>query len=359
HLNKDWLPGGFLGVDVFFVISGYLITSILLSEIRDQSFSMLKFWARRVRRIFPALLTVVLTTLAFTYLVVYLPDQYRIGQQAVAALLSYANVFFWAETGDYWGVAAEKSPFLHAWSLAVEEQFYVFFPILLVATQRVARSMTSRAILILTLASFVLYVWGVINYPSATFYLMPTRIWELGVGALVASFHQQIKTFESFNRILPFFGLLCITASYFVFDVIGYGAFLAVLGTALILYNTIRTGVSELLSWPALVHIGKLSYSNYLWPLVFLAKRMGVFSKKSEIIVLVAGIYILSLITYWGIEQPTRRSSKVVPRTLLVWTGVLLVAMFMGYRQRYCKNDFFCSVNLFRDGIHTTAKRLR
>ena len=129
HMGLSWIPGGFIGVDVFFVISGFLITSIIKTELDQGGFSFSNFWARRVRRILPAMIFVSACTLAFAYVFVFLPEQQAIGKQALAALFSVANIYFWLSTGDYWGNASEESPFLHAWSLSVEEQFYLFFPI--------------------------------------------------------------------------------------------------------------------------------------------------------------------------------------------------------------------------------------
>lgn len=136
HLGVGWLRGGYLGVDVFFVISGFLITSILLREMAAGQFSFRRFWSRRVRRILPALLLVTAATLAVTWAMVFPPDRPDIGRQAVATLLSFANFYFWRHANNYWGPQAEDSPFLHAWSLAVEEQFYILFPLYLFALNR-------------------------------------------------------------------------------------------------------------------------------------------------------------------------------------------------------------------------------
>lgn len=127
HMGFSWLSGGYIGVDVFFVISGFLIASILIREIGTDDFSMREFWSRRVRRILPAMLVVIAATLAVTYLFVFKGDHGPIGRQAMSALISITNIYFWKNAGDYWGEAEESSPFLHTSSLSVEEQFYLFF----------------------------------------------------------------------------------------------------------------------------------------------------------------------------------------------------------------------------------------
>jgi peptidoglycan/LPS O-acetylase OafA/YrhL len=136
HLDLPWLRGGFLGVDVFFVISGFLITSIIKGDLESGSFSLRAFWARRIRRIVPALLAVTACTLTATYALGFLPEQQAVGVQALTALFSSANLYFWWTASDYWGGAAEGAPFLHAWSLAVEEQFYLLFPVAIWGVRR-------------------------------------------------------------------------------------------------------------------------------------------------------------------------------------------------------------------------------
>ena len=159
------MPGGFVGVDVFFVISGYLITSIIKKELHVGTFSFRGFWARRIRRILPALVFVTAVTLAISYAFVFRPDQQAIGKEALSALFSIANIYFWQSTGDYWGRAAEKSPFLHAWSLSVEEQFYLLFPIAMWLIVRLRSRWLQSLILYAVVSSLVLFLYGVEGLP--------------------------------------------------------------------------------------------------------------------------------------------------------------------------------------------------
>lgn len=227
NLGAGWLPGGYLGVDVFFVISGFLITSILLREMTAGQFSFKRFWARRVRRIMPALLLVTVATLVATWILVFPPDRPAIGRQAAATLLSVANFYFWRFAGDYWGSQAEDSPFLHAWSLAVEEQFYVFFPVILSLIVRWFPRRIVVGLLAILVGSLCLFIYGVQARPSATFYLLPTRAWELATGAVLAAMMHGPKgsvVARPEAAILAGVGLAATVASYFVVPVLSVWA---------------------------------------------------------------------------------------------------------------------------------------
>ena len=325
HMKLSFLPGGFLGVDVFFVISGFLITSIIKTGLDRGTFSFRDFWARRVRRILPAMTFVTACTLAVSYLFVFRPDQQAIGKQALAALLSVANLYFWRNTGDYWGTAAEESPFLHTWSLSVEEQFYVFFPAAMWLLFRFGTRWMETCIATAAASSFALFLWGLKAYPTPTFYLLPTRVWELATGCLLAvSTIPPVLSGNPQRGVLATFGLGLVVLSYFLVDTLSAGLLLAVAGTALIIAFG-QTGLcNTLLSQPPVVHIGKISYSLYLWhwPVLVLASPVGIDSGGStEKSLLVCITYLLAFGTYQLIEKPTRRTALIVPRILL---GVIL-----------------------------------
>ncbi|MDC3223573.1 acyltransferase [Mariniblastus sp.] len=332
HLGITWIPGGFIGVDVFFVISGFLITSILKRELKQGSFSFRNFWARRIRRILPAMLFVTTATLAFTYLFVFRPHQQAIGLQALFGLLSIANIYFWRNAGDYWGNAAEGSPFLHTWSLSVEEQFYLFFPVLVWLIYRFRPERLNGIISTAVVTSFILFLWGCHAKPSATFYLLPTRIWELGAGCLLAVTLREELGRASKNAVWGNVGFCMIICSYLFFSDLNGALGVAIAGTVLVLAFA-HTGLcNSLLSQPTIVHIGKISYSLYLWhwPVLVLAKKLelisaGLFGK----IIAVCVCFLLAEITYLLIEKPTRRRVGIVPFILLALVIVTSSALWM------------------------------
>ncbi len=182
--------GGFVGVDVFFVISGFLISSLILHELEAGTFSLLSFWERRIRRILPALFVVILATVVAGWFL-FLPEDFeRLGKSIVAQAALASNIYFHLQgltEGGYFATTADTKTLLHTWSLAVEEQFYLFFPILIMVLVRAKRNLLLPVIIGLAIGSFGLSVYGSYAFPSATFFLLPTRAWELLLGALLAA----------------------------------------------------------------------------------------------------------------------------------------------------------------------------
>ncbi|MEZ5385703.1 MAG: acyltransferase [Prosthecobacter sp.] len=176
--------GGYVGVDVFFVISGFLITRLLVRDLERGRFSLLEFWHRRVRRIFPALFVMVLFTVVAGGFLMIPADYKELGQSVVAQSLLVANIFFWDDTG-YFARAAESKPLLHTWSLAVEEQFYVLFPVVLAWLSRSGKAHARRLLGIALLLSFAASLPGPSCFPTTAFYLLPTRAWELLLGGIL------------------------------------------------------------------------------------------------------------------------------------------------------------------------------
>ena len=273
HVFPRLLPGGFAGVDVFFVISGYLITSILLEEIQKGIFSLKRFYLRRVRRLFPALAIVLLVILIVSPLLN--PFSTSTVRSAVTwVLLLSGNIFIWRATGDYWGPNVDENPLLHTWSLGVEEQFYLLFPLTLLLLMRFGRRRAFQLLALFCLGSFLCCVVGTRVRPSAAFYLPLTRAWELLAGCLLA--------FKARNPVAPLaknnrsglwagIGLVLIVISYATLkgdhSFPGFKAALPVLGSVIVIGFTGRgTGAADwLLKRPAMVFIGKISYSLYLW----------------------------------------------------------------------------------------------
>ncbi len=270
HAGVD-LPGGFVGVDIFYVISGFLITKIIVIALHQGSFSFVEFYARRVKRLLPAALLMMLVTLAFGYWMLA-PDKYvELAKATIYASLFLANVWFSMRSG-YFDQSTEISPLVHMWSLAVEEQFYLLFPLLLVLSYRVLRL---RGIFILTAMVFVfslsLSVLASSRYPNFSFYLLPTRAWELAVGGMLVFLslgrcRNAAVSNVSFlvGSALIVYGLLFVGPDQ---PYPGWRALFPVIGAALLIVS-VHSGETigtRLLKWPPLVLIGKFSYSAYLW----------------------------------------------------------------------------------------------
>ena len=219
HAGFEWFSGGFVGVDVFFVISGYLITTIIISEMAEGKFSIINFYERRARRILPALFFVMAACLPFAWLWLTPSDLKDFGQSLVAVSTFSSNILFWLESG-YFASAAEFKPLLHTWSLAVEEQYYILFPIFIMLTWRLGIKWLLILLSIIFFISLGAAQWGAYNRPSASFYLLPMRGWELLVGVFAAFYLNYNKHLESqtLNQILSLIGFGMIAYSIIAFD---------------------------------------------------------------------------------------------------------------------------------------------
>jgi peptidoglycan/LPS O-acetylase OafA/YrhL len=193
HAGFSQFSGGFVGVDVFFVISGYLITTIILAEKENGTFSLVNFYERRARRIIPALFVVLLVSTLFSWLWLSPSHMKDFSQSLIAVSLFSSNILFWQETG-YWGVENELKPLLHTWSLAVEEQYYVLFPLFLMMMWKFGKRWILSSFFIVAIASLLLSQWAAFNEPAENFFLLPTRGWELAIGAGIAFYFLYRKT---------------------------------------------------------------------------------------------------------------------------------------------------------------------
>jgi peptidoglycan/LPS O-acetylase OafA/YrhL len=267
HAGLQSFSGGYVGVDIFFVISGYLITGILIDELEQDKFSIARFYERRARRILPALFFVMLCCIPFAWMWM-MPSELRdFSQSLIAVTLFISNILFWREEG-YFAPAAELKPMLHTWSLAVEEQYYLLFPIFLMLTWRFGRNRVVWAILCMATVSFLLSEWGWRNKPSANFYLAPTRAWELLAGSLCAFWLNGRE--QRPNSWLSSLGLVLIFFSIFYYDeetpFPSLYTTIPIFGTTLIIiFGNSGTYAAKLLEMRALVSIGLISYSAYLW----------------------------------------------------------------------------------------------
>lgn len=272
HAGFSGFSGGFVGVDVFFVISGYLITSIILAEIRGGTFTVANFYERRARRILPALFLVLFACLPPAWLWLLPSDLVDFSKSLLAVSVYASNIFFW-KSSNYFDTTTELKPLLHTWSLAVEEQFYIFFPLLLLWLRRLTLRNTAAVLVLAAAASLVIAQWGSVHLPSAAFYLLPTRAWELLVGAMVALYHASSTRWQpgkAAANVGAATGMVLLAYAIAFFDKStpfpGLYALVPTLGSALIiLFATDRTFTGRLLGHRLLVGIGLLSYSAYLW----------------------------------------------------------------------------------------------
>jgi len=278
HARVPGFSGGFVGVDVFFVISGFLISGIILRGIDQQSYSIARFYERRFRRLLPALFAVLLTTTLLA-IPVLAPDQLEShGEQLLATSLFSSNIYYWF-SADYFAPGAEDLLLLHTWSLAVEEQFYLVFPLLLLGLGK--SRLRTPAVWVLALLSLIGSQLLLPDQRALSFYILPTRAWELLVGTLLALGALPLPTGEGAAKALGALGVGLIGYSVVFYSggtlFPGLNAAVPVLGTALVLHagSVTRSGVSGLLSHSAPVLIGKISYSLYLWhwPMLLLASK--------------------------------------------------------------------------------------
>jgi len=344
HAGFTTFNGGFVGVDVFFVISGYLITSLIIGDLATGTFSLAEFYERRARRILPALFLVMLCAIPFAWQWM-LPGQFKDFIQSLIATATFSsNVLFWSETDYFAGPAAAK-PLLHTWSLAIEEQFYILFPVLLMILWKFARRAPAILLSILAIVSFATSVWMTYNFPSAAFYLLPFRAWELLIGALCA-IHLARETPAlslALRQTLGASGLALIVAAIFLYDpnwpFPGYWAALPAVGTALlILFATSGTLTNRLLCSAALPKIGLISYSAYLWhhPIfAFLRLRMLAEPSHTHYIAAILATFALAYLTWKYVETPFRNRRNPLPflrnprQVLIVTTGsIAAVAAF-------------------------------
>jgi peptidoglycan/LPS O-acetylase OafA/YrhL len=342
HAFPQIIGGGFAGVDVFFVISGYLIGGILLKEIDKGEFSFRRFYERRIRRIFPALIIV----LAFSLLAGWrfmLPDEYKsLAEQAGAGAASFANVLLWMQTG-YFDTNANLKPLLHLWSLGVEEQFYIVWPVLLFLMGRRWR-LTLTVTILLIVASFAINVWSLPRFPSATFYLPHTRMWELLAGCLLAHverFHpDRFDHTPLFSNLKAIAGTALVACAFTLLDsnmlYPGAYALLPVLGTVLLISAGEKVLINRwVLGNPLMVGIGLISYQLYLWhwPLLSFARVYAQQAPSEELcMVLVAAAFILSILTYFVTEPLRNVKIRWAPAVAACAMVIIGSQSFLTYR---------------------------
>lgn len=333
HAGFESLPGGFVGVDVFFVISGFLITSIIKKEMECSSFSILSFYRKRVLRILPALLvTLILSLFVGSFLL--LPTEFtNMTNSAVAAVLFSSN-FYFLFNADYFAASAEATPLIHTWSLAVEEQFYIFFPLILMLLHAFYRKYKVYLIAIVVILSFVFSIVLSFFSTEATFYMFPSRAWELGVGALIAlNFYPKASVKRS-NQ-LSIFGIALLLLSFFYLESSSFFpaplAIVPVFATALVVCYASGTFVDNFLSISFFRWIGKISYSLYLchWPIItFYRLETGFYLDNLESTLLILTCIAVAALSYYLIEKPIidrfRNSTKASNR-IVIGSGITAI----------------------------------
>ncbi len=343
HAGFELFSGGFVGVDIFFVISGYLITTIILTELEQNTFSLVNFYERRARRILPALFLVMIASLPFAWFWLFSADMKSFSESLIAVSSFTSNILFWHQAG-YWDTASELKPLLHTWSLAVEEQYYLLFPLFLLLMWRFNKRIMLSTFLFIATASLIVSQWGTYTYPSASFFLLPARGWELMIGACIALYflyrNQAPRTRPSFKPMsesMGVIGLLMIGYATFGYDKTlpfpGLYALVPAIGTGLIIiFSSSQTVVGRLLGTKAPVGIGLISYSAYLWhqPLLAFARHRSLTEPSEPLLAALAVLaFPLAFLSWKYVEKPFRKKDHISRNTIFILSiaGSLL---FMG-----------------------------
>lgn len=365
HAGCFGFSGGYIGVDIFFVISGYLITTIIIDELAQGNFSIKNFYERRAKRILPALsaVLVITTLLAFVFMPANLLKSYA---NSLMSVVTFTSNFHFFSTSGYFSTVSDQKPLLHTWSLAVEEQFYLFFPLMLTywwakGKNHIIKVVTFISIISLLLAQFL----AVNSYANANFYLIFSRAWELFAGALIALTSIQSINIKNWQReSLGIIGLMLIVYSIFFFDehtlFPSFYALIPIIGTVLIItFSTSFTMVGKFLSNRLFVGVGLISYSLYLWHQPFFAflrlKSVGEPTTNLFIFAIILSV-IFAILSYHYVEKPFRRkSSKTIKAkfTVLQYAG-MSIAFFIvvgligvsnrGFQSRFGDNSYMESI---------------
>jgi peptidoglycan/LPS O-acetylase OafA/YrhL len=327
HAGAPHIYGGFVGVDIFFVISGFLITLTLLA---DENFSpadrIARFYERRIRRIIPALTVVVLVVLAVGVKLLLPAELVQLGKSAAATALFVSNFWFWTQSG-YFGAPAQSMPLLHTWSLAVEEQFYIGFPLLMIVIGTKRRVAPFVVVSMLAAFIFVVSVYLTKHRPGVAFY-WPTRAWELLIGAALALPEPAPRPMREAISVA---GLVSIIVSFLAFNDMtpfpGHAALVPVLGTAAVIYGGGETLVGRILSLRPLASVGQISYSLYLWhwPILLYAKQAFVTDRLTflQTTGCILTTFLIAALSWRLVETPFRK--RPISRTRLFFgTGTLI-----------------------------------
>lgn len=337
HAFPEYITGGFVGVDVFFIISGYLITGIIYRALVKNSFSFADFYARRIRRIFPALLFlfVVISIISLPFLT--FGERIQLGKQIKWAAFFSENIFIVKQGAGYFALKTEMMPLMHLWSLGVEEQYYIIYPFLCFVIWKINKNWLLPSLLLLTITSFLSSVFFFEYFPNGTFFLLHSRFWELSLGGMLAIFHQKgledtsILDSRKNQEIFSFVGLTFILLGIFLFnnkmEYPGVLTLLPTLGTCLIIASP-KAAINRYLSTKSVVFIGLISYTWYLWHWPFLALirslNRGELPSYEIRLLLIFISLLFALFSYFYIEYPVRKKKLdlVLITSLCVLMGI-------------------------------------
>ena len=333
--NYNIFKGGFLGVDIFFVVSGYLITSIILKELEKKQFEFLYFYERRIRRIIPAFIFLILFILPASFFIL-MPTQFlELSYSILSSIFFNSNIYFWYTNNLYGAQETFLLPFLHSWSLSIEEQFYLIFPLLLFLIWKYKKKKLLNILLLLLFISFFFSVYELHNKNNFSFYMLHTRSWELLLGSVLACIPK--KKLNLFSSKVwggaSYLGIILIIMSFILFknenDHPSYWTLLPILGTCLIICCPSNL---NFLSNKLMVWIGSISYSLYLWhyPIFTLSKitnfTNGELIKKIFILFMV---FFMSIVSYYLIEKPFRENNFKFRNILKIISIFYLILIFL------------------------------
>lgn len=332
HFNIYPFEGGYLGVDVFLVISGYLITSFILPKLKDNNFNFFEFFLRRIKRLLPTYYITLLLSFVFAYFA-FEPDIFnKFAKSSVNSIFFISNFFFWKNSG-YWD-ESNTNPLLHTWTLSLEWQFYFFISIFFYLTWHLFKNYLKLILLIIFVLSLALSIMYIGR--SVSFFLIPFRLFEFSIGSLIFLFDKKIKLLENNKNLFSFFGFFLIVFSFINFnsasDVPGYISLIPCFGTAILLYQN-NSFVHRILSYKNIVYVGLISYSLYLfhWPILTYYNSFYVTELKYEIkILLIIFSLVLAAINYEFIEKKIRKFSfKFMPIKSLYLFSTVFISIFI------------------------------
>ncbi len=335
HAFPNFLPGGFIGVDIFFVISGYLISKHIFASLNSEFFSYKYFYTRRIKRIFPALILVLISSVLLGWIMLS-PGEYKsLGRHVAASAGFVSNLIFWRESG-YFDSAADTKPLLHLWSLAIEEQFYIFWPLIITFLWRYLKNRLTSIIFLLCITSLIYSIFLVEHNPVADFYSPLTRFWELAIGSIIALKPNFLNNQKDSKSLLSLLGFALIIYAVIFLDknklFPGYIALIPTIGASFLILagSGIYTGWvnNNILSRKPIVYIGLISYPLYLWHWPLLSFTRIAESSSPSINLTIAMLiisFLLAWLTYQFIELPIRSKASYIPRKITLYLVITII----------------------------------